>query len=143
MDQGPRKAAPGAGAVLLHARDARIHGGTLRYEAAPEKDTLGFWVRKDDWAEWSFTAPGTGTFEIELLQGCGRGTGGAMVEIAVNGQKQTMKVVETGHFQRYVPVSVGMVSLTEREAYTLSVRALTKPGAAVMDLRRVTLKAAP
>jgi arylsulfatase A-like enzyme len=142
MDQGPKKASPGAGAVLLHARDATVHGSKLHYEGAPHKDTLGSWVRKDDWVEWSFTAPGTGTFAVKLLQGCGQGSGGAKIEIAVGGQKLTTTVVETGHFQRFMPIQGGMVKLTAKESYTLSVRALTKPGAAVMDLRRVTVKAA-
>jgi hypothetical protein len=35
----------------------------------------------------------------ELLQACGNGSGGAMIEIAINGKKLTTKVIETGHFQ--------------------------------------------
>jgi len=142
MDQSPKKVAPGAGAVLLHARDAMVHGSKLRYENSPHKDTLGLWVLKDDWAEWSITAPGTGAFEIEMLQACARGSGGAMIEIAIKGQTLTKKVIETGHFQRFVPIYLGSVQLTAQEKCTLSVRALTKPGGAVMDLRRITLKAA-
>jgi arylsulfatase A len=51
----PRKgkdaaAEPGAGAVILHARDAKVHGKKLRYESPPHKDTLGFWVDAGDWA---------------------------------------------------------------------------------------------
>jgi arylsulfatase A len=143
MDQNPRKTPPGAGAVLLNARDARAHGNTLRYEDAPHKDTLGYWVRKEDWVDWSFTAPGSGTFEVQILQSCATGSGGAMIEVVVNGQKLTGKVLETGHFQRFVPVTVGVVQLAGQKAYTLSVRALTRPGPAVMDLRRVTLRAIP
>jgi arylsulfatase A-like enzyme len=144
MDRSPKnKADLGAGAVLLHAGDAKVHGNKLRYEESPNKDTLGFWVQKDDWAEWSFTAPGTGSFEVGLLQACGKDSGGAMIEIAIQDQKLTTKVIETGHFQRFVPVNIGNVRLAAQQSYGLSVRALTKPGGAVMDLRRITLKAAP
>jgi arylsulfatase A-like enzyme len=131
----------GAGAVILHARDARVHGGKLRYEDAPHKDTLGFWTQKDDWVEWTFAAPHAGTFAVELLQGCGKGSGGADVEITVAGQTLSMRVEETGHFQRFVPRTPGTVRLTEGEQ-TLTVRARSRPGPAVMDLRRVVLRSA-
>jgi hypothetical protein len=134
---------PGPGAVLLHARDAQVHGKKLRYESPPHKDTLGFWVDAGDWAEWRFDAPGTGVFEVEFLQGCGKGSGGAEIELAVGDQKLTSKIEETGHFQRFVPRAAGTVRLETGKSYTLTVRALSKPGPAVMDLRRVTLKAAP
>lgn len=134
------KMEPGAGAVLLHARDAKVHGSKLRYENPPQKDTLGFWVQKDDWAEWTFTLPNPGTFQVEVLQACGKGSGGAEVEFAVKGQTLTLKVEETGHFQRFVPRTIGTMTFAEAGTYTLTVRARTKPGPAVMDLRRVLLR---
>ena len=134
---------PGAGAILLHARDAKIHGAKLRYEREPHKDTLGFWVQQDDWAEWMFETPSAGVFDVELLQGCGKGSGDAEVEVSVAGQTLKMKVEETGHFQRFIPRSLGTVKLDKPGQYTLSVKATSKPGPAVMDLRRVTLRSAP
>ena len=138
--KGPMSA--GAGAVILHARDAKIQGTKLRYEPQPHKDTLGFWVQKDDGAEWQFDAPAAGVFEVEILQGCGN-SGGAEIEIAIKGQKLTMKVEPTGHFQRFIPRTIGTVRLEEPGHHTLTLRALTKPGSAVMDLRRIVLKSSP
>jgi hypothetical protein len=137
-----KKADSGPGAIILHARDARVHGGKLRYEPQPHKDTLGYWVLKDDWAEWNFMAPNAGKFEVQLLQACGKGSGGAEVEVTVNGQSVTMKVEETGHFQRFVPRTIGTVNLEAGRA-VLTLRARTKPGVAVMDLRRIVLRGAP
>lgn len=142
-DAAGKKAEPGAGAVILHARDAKVHGSKLRYEDQPHKDTLGFWVDKNDWAEWSFEVPAAGKFEVEVLQGCGKGSGGAEIEIAVKGQALTLKIEETGHFQRFVPRSAGTLAFESAGQYSLSVRAKTKPGGAVMDLRRIVLRAAP
>jgi arylsulfatase A-like enzyme len=133
---------PGSGAILLHARDAKVHGSKLRYEAEPHKDTLGFWTQQGDWAEWEFEAANAGTFEVELLQGCGKGSGGAEVEVSIDGQTLSMKVQETGHFQRFIPRSIGTVKLTKPGRYRLKVEAKAKPGAAVMDLRRIVLRAA-
>jgi arylsulfatase A-like enzyme len=144
------KVAPGAGAVILHAKDAKVTGTKLRYEEQPHKDTLGFWVDKSEFAEWTFTVPSAGKFDIEILQACGNKSGGSEVEITVlaaltvesRNRTLTMKVEETGHFQRFIPRSVGSLTL-DAGPTTLTVRAKTKPGAAVMDLRRITLRSAP
>src|SRR5262249_39953160 len=138
----PAGVEPGAGAVILHAQDAKIHGEKLRYEDAPHKDTLGFWTQKGDWVEWEFDAPAAGLFEVELLQGCGKGSGGAEVEVLIADQALKMKVEETGHFQHFVPRLIGTVRLPEAGRFTLAVRVRSMPGAAVMDLRRVVLRAA-
>jgi arylsulfatase A-like enzyme len=140
---GRPEAAPGAGAIVLHARDARVTGKKLRYEDPPHKDTIGFWTDPSDFAEWEFDAPKAGTFEVEVLQGCGKGSGGAEVEVSVAGQALAFKVEETGHFQRFVPRGIGTVKVDQPGRLTLAVRAKSKPGPAVMDLRRVTLRAAP
>jgi arylsulfatase A-like enzyme len=144
MDQAvsaKQKSKPGAGAVILHARDAKVHGTKLRYEKEPHKDTLGFWVDKNDWAEWTFDVPAAGTFAVEVLQGCAKGSSGSEIEIVVGGQKLTMKVEETGHFQRFVPRTIGTLTFDSAGPQTLTARAKTKPGAAVMDLRRIVLRA--
>jgi hypothetical protein len=52
-----------------------------------------------------------------------------------------MKVEATGHFQRFIPRTAGTLTLDAGKT-TLSVRAKSKPGVAVMDLRRLTLRSA-
>jgi arylsulfatase A-like enzyme len=143
----PDDALPGAGAIILHARDAKVHGEgqdpKLRYEPEPHKDTLGYWVQADDWAEWEFDAPGAGKFIVEILQGCGDGSGGSTIEVWVGSEKVSTRVEETGHFQRFVPRRIGTITLDDGGHHTLALRAKAKPGPAVMDLRRITLRAAP
>jgi arylsulfatase A len=141
MSTAPKGPA-GPGALILHARDAKVTGQKLQYEAAPQKDTLGFWVNAADSAEWAFDVPNAATYAVQVLQGCGKGCGGSEVELAFAGGSITFTVEETGHFQRFVPRAVGTVKL-EKGPQTLTVRAKSKPGAAVMDLRRITLLAAP
>ncbi|HEX7898898.1 MAG TPA: sulfatase-like hydrolase/transferase [Planctomycetota bacterium] len=139
--KGMNKPGPaGGGALILHARDAKVTGAKLQYEAPPHKDTLGYWVNPADTAEWSFDVPKAGAYAVEVLQGCGKGCGGSEVELAFGATSLTFKVEETGHFQRFVPRTVGTVTL-EKGPATLKLSAKSKPGPAVMDLRRVTLKA--
>lgn len=130
------------GSILLHARDVTIHGRTVRYEPNPHKNTVGFWVRKEDWVSWDFDVAKPGKFDVLPLQGCGKGSGGAEVEFSID-EKQPLKmtVQETGGFQDFVERNIGAVEL-DAGRHTLSVRPLTKPGHAVMDLRQVTLKPA-
>ena len=107
---------------------------------ATSKNTLGYWVKAEDWAGWDFTVLKPGTFTLEILQGCGKGSGGAAVEFAIGEQVVKMIVEDTGHFQNFVLRDIGTVKLDKPGKYTLTVRPKTKPGAAVMDLRQVTLK---
>ncbi len=128
------------GTITLHARTATVHGVMLRFEPLPHKNTLGFWVRQDDWAEFEFTTTGAGTFTVEVLQGCGKGSGGSEVELAVGTQKLTFTVKDTGGFQAFEAREVGTLKVDSIGRHTLTVKAKTKPGAAVMDLRQIVLK---
>jgi arylsulfatase A len=125
--------------IFLEARDAKVQAKKLRYEDPPQKDTLGFWVDAGDTAAWTFPVAQAGRYRVSVLQGCGKGSGGSTVALEVGGSKAEFTVVETGHFQRFVPREVGILTLSAGEN-TLTVRPVKKAGAAVMDLRRVTLE---
>ncbi len=127
------------GTILLLARDVTVHGATVRYEPQPNKNTVGYWTRKDDWVSWDFAVARGGKFQVTALQGCGKGSGGSEVEFAVANQKLKMTVQDTGGFQNFIPRTIGTVDLSPGH-HTLTVTPLTKPGLAVMDLRSVTLK---
>jgi len=111
----------------------------LRFEPLPHKNTLGYWVRADDWASWEFDVTKPGTFAVQALVGCGNGSGGSAVEFRVEDQRLTLTVPVTGGFQRFEPQALGQVTLPRAGRYQLEVRATRKPGPAVMDLREVTL----
>ena len=134
-----KNAPPGVGVIYLSAKDAILHGEKLRHEPEPHKDTIGYWANINDWAEWKVNVPKAGVYEVELLQGAGKGSGGAVVEITIGDQTLIHTVKETGHFQRFVPLTVGTVNLDAGQ-YTLTIRAKTKPGFGVMDLRQVVLR---
>jgi arylsulfatase A len=132
---------PATGDIRLHAADARVHGRTLRYEPQPNKNVLGYWTSADDWAHWEFDVKTAGTYEIEIQQGCGKGSSGAEVVVQINDQELKFTVQDTGHFQKMILRTIGEVELTTGK-HVLAVKPQTKPGAAVMDLRRVVLRPA-
>ncbi|MBI4660354.1 MAG: sulfatase-like hydrolase/transferase [Verrucomicrobia bacterium] len=133
LDQSPD------GSILLHARDAVIHGTTVRYEPQPFKNTLGYWTRAEDSVSWQFQVQRPGRFAVEILQGCGKGSGGSEVALEIGDQRLTTTILETGGFQIFTNRTIGELTLDTTGRHTLSVKPQRKPGAAVMDLRQVRL----
>jgi arylsulfatase A-like enzyme len=131
------------GSITMHASTALVKGVQLRFEPLPNKNTLGFWTNKDDYATFDFTVEKPGTFTVEVLQGCGAKSGGAEVEIAVGDEKLVFTVKDTGGFQNFEAREVGTLKLEKAGKYTVTVKAKTKPGVAVMDLRQIVLKPKP
>jgi arylsulfatase A len=127
------------GLVTLPAKTADVHGMQLRFEPAPHKNTLGYWTRVDDSASWEFQLARPGTFRVEVLQGCGCGQGGSIVEVTVADQSLTFTVEDTGGFQNFKAREIGTVRLEKAGRYTLTVRPKTKAKGAVMDLRSIRL----
>ncbi len=135
------------GTITLHARTALVTGVMLRFEPLPHKNTLGFWVNKDDIASFDFTVEKPGTFAVEVLQGCGAKSGGAEVELLLRGPGSldakpalTFTVKDTGGFQNFETREVGTLKVEKPGRHTLLVVPKTKPGVAVMDLRQILLK---
>lgn len=127
------------GSVSCHARDVTIHGVQVQYEPRPEKNTVGYWTNPTDRVSWTFTLTRPGKFQVEILQGCGKGQGGSDVELIVAGQVLPFVVEDTGHFQNFVPRTIGTVILKQAGRYAVEVRPIRKAGIAVMDLRQVRL----
>jgi len=116
-----------------------VHGEKLRYEEQPQKNTLGFWVRAEDWASWKFQVPTGGKYEIEIQQGCGQGSGDAEVSAEIGGKAFRFRVIETGHFQNFILRTIGEVDLSAGPQ-EIALKPQSKPGAAVMDVRGVVLR---
>lgn len=133
---------PAEGDIRLHAKDARVHAKNMRYEPQANKNVLGFWTLASDWADWEFNVDKAGLYEIEVQQGCGTRSGGAEVAVEVGGETLMFVVQETGHFQHMISRTIGQVQLSAGEQ-TLAIKPKTKPGAAVMDIRRVVLRPLP
>ena len=128
-----------SGKIMLHSSKAEAHGEKLHYEELEKKNTLGFWVNPADWAEWKFNVTQPGTYAIHIWQGCGKGSGGAEIEISCAGQANKFIVDDTGHFQNFKEREVGTIKFDKPGARTLELRAKTKPGGAVMDCRQIIL----
>ncbi|MBC8097079.1 MAG: hypothetical protein H7Y43_14830 [Akkermansiaceae bacterium] len=128
------------GVIVLLARDATPHGTTIRFEPQDYKNAITYWTRKDDWVSWEFEVNASGKYEVELLQSCGADNDGSEYQVGVGEQVLRGVASGTGSFTNFVTKVVGVIELKNSGRQTLSVKPLTKPGAAVMDLRQVKLK---
>lgn len=125
--------------VVLPAHHAVTHGKLLRYEPQPHKNTIGYWADASDWAEWKFEIKSPGKFEVEVLQGCGKGHGGSEVAVSVADQSLKFAVEDTGHFQNFIPRRIGTIAIDKAGVQTLQVRAINKAKGAVCDIRQIRL----
>jgi len=131
------------GSVKMLAQDAQIHGTTVRYEPQPHKNTIGYWTKVEDWVSWNLKLHKPGSFTVELTQACGKGSGGSDYTVTIGTQTLSDKVPDTGAFTNFLNRKIGTVKLDKAGNYTVSVKPITKPGVAVMDLRAITLIPTP
>ncbi|MCU0880695.1 MAG: hypothetical protein MUF06_23240, partial [Pirellulaceae bacterium] len=90
--------------------------------------------------QWQFEVREPGTFDIEVLQGCGAGQGGSTMQIQCLGNEPVeIEVEETGHFQNFVPRIVGRVKLDRAGPATLSIHPKKIAKAAACDIRQIRL----
>jgi hypothetical protein len=132
------------GTITLHGRDATVLGTALRYEPAEKKQTLGFWTRATDAAAWSFSVRQPGTFDVEVLQGCGTGQGGSSVRVTIDGDSASaaaldFAVEDTGGFQAFRPRVIGQVRLDAPGEHSLLVQPQAIAKAAACDIRQIRL----
>ena len=132
------------GTVLLHGSVATIRGTTLRWEPQEKKQTLGFWTKAEDAAEWTFTIRTVGDFDVEVLQGCGTGQGGSEMAVTIDAARGTppafaFVVEDTGGFQAFRPRIVGRVTFAEAGVHTLRIKPERIAKQAACDIRQIRL----
>ena len=140
--EGPLPIQAEDGSITLYCGSARIDGTVLRYEPAEKKRTVGYWTQKDA-AIWRFTVKEPGEFEVEVLQGCGKGQGGSDMLIRLGDQKLSFTVEDTGHFQNFKARQVGHVKISKPGEYELRVQPKQIAKAAACDIRQIRLLPVP
>lgn len=140
LPKQPRMIRPNAnGQIQLAAHNAVTHGEALRYEPQPHKNTLGYWTRDKDWAEWHFTINGGNAYAVEVRYGCGTGHGGSVVRLECAQQNLQWQVAETGGFQTWREFRPGKLQLNTPGKYTMVLRAVHLQHKAVMDVQQIVL----
>ena len=147
----------GDGTLDLPAALAFTKGEKVRFEPQTFKNTVGYWVGAQDHARWAIALDSEhthlGTYNVGILQGCGKGQGGSEAELRIlpmqpGGSTSPMavlpfEVVETGHFQNFQWRQIGQIEVTEQGVFWLEIRPKKIKKNALMDVRRVVLTPAP
>ena len=137
------------GSYFLPAHMATAKGEKIRYEPQSYKNTVGYWVGKNDFASWSLNVETAGKFNVAILQGCGKGQGGSDARISVSSVESEktnavvdFQVLETGHFQNFQWRTIGVVDLGAG-LQTLKIEPTKFANKALMDVRAVHLVRLP
>lgn len=143
---GPIRQA-GDGTVTAHACRAVTVGEKLRYEPQPHKNTVGYWTVPTDSAHWKLQIDRPGSFNVGILQGCGKGNGGSRGEMIIQSNNQPIdnlefNVEETGHFQNFIWRSLGTIKIDQPGQYDLIVIPKSIAKNAFMDVRLLHLSPA-
>lgn len=130
------------GAVLLKPADVNLHGDAIRYETDADKSCVGYWTNQPDWIDWDVQIDKPGKFEVATTIACEKGSGGSEYELAAgpgNTEKLTGKVKETADWTTFNREKLGTIEIAKPGRITISVKATSKPGGAVMNLRQIEL----
>ena len=129
----------GQGASTLSGADAQVTG-SAQYEA--DKDCVGYWTDASSTVSWKPNVQRAGRYAVALTYACDRGSGGSTFTVACAGSRLTGTVAETGSWTTFRTLDLGTLELGPG-SQTVTVRASSKPGLAVMNLRSLTLKPVP
>lgn len=137
----------GDGSILLPACRAVTTGEKIRYEPQTFKNTVGYWTGKQDRCQWKFDTMRTGTFNVEVLQGCGTGQGGSRAKLSLPESESAASlefdVLETGHFQNFLWRHLGTIDITTSGVHSLKIEPIEIKRAALVDIRAVQLIPVP
>jgi alpha-L-fucosidase len=124
------------GAVVLPASEARLHGGTFRYESGGQLDNIGYWTTPEDWADWEFkvTKPGEFTVAADIAA-----LASGEFKISIGGQTIHCSAPNTGNYTAFACVKLGIVRITAGGKAVLAVRPI-KEGWQPMNLKAIRLE---
>ncbi|MBL8732358.1 MAG: alpha-L-fucosidase [Planctomycetes bacterium] len=139
----PFAVAAGAdGAFVLGPHDATLRGPQLRVEQVgvigDVKFNLGYWLDTKAFASWPLVSERAQRCRVVAEIACQNESAGAHCTIACGATRLTFQVVGTGGWQEYRVVELGELELPTGNC-ELELRALDKPGEAVLNLRSLRL----
>jgi alpha-L-fucosidase len=130
------------GAFLLTPHDATLHGPQLRIEQVGAigdvKYNLGYWLDPKAFATWPLAVERAGAYRVVAEIACKDAAAGASCTVGVGDRTLPFRVAGNGGWQDYREVELGELALPAGRC-ELALRALDKPGEAVLNLRSLRL----
>ncbi len=132
------------GTLTLTPHDATLEGPSIRVERVgvigDVTHNIGYWLDPAATASWPIGISGghEGDYGIEIELACADTAAGSRVRFEACGQSLDFTVPATGGWQSYRAVDVGRVTLPAG-SHSVVLRALSKPGEAVVNVRQVRM----
>ena len=128
-----------AGPCRLTARNCRIYGPSLKFEA--HWGNLGFWASPQDRAVWDVRIDKGGTFKVVAHYACDRQTNNHL-RLKIGDQSLTAPVTSTGSWDSYGDFPLGNISLKSGR-YTITMDSAGSIKGYLFDLKRVEFRPLP
>lgn len=126
------------GLIRLLAQDAEIEGSTARLEGDKEPN-IGFWTNPKDSLQWTVLVTRPGVFVAHINYSCEPSSGGSEYLLQIGDQKLKGQVKATSGWSDYQVVELGAIAIEKPGKTVITLKPLSKPGPAVMNLRSITL----
>ena len=127
------------GRIVLTARDARVSGERAKLESHPGNHRIGFWSNPADTVTWTRKLTRWGAYTVRLTFSTATAAG-TEIEVALGDARLTGTLPATGSWYRYATLPLGRVVLPAAGDLEITVRCTKLVGAAVMNLKAVTLE---
>ncbi len=150
---------PGTEFTHLPARDGQPHGAIRRSNRWPNCSFFTNWINTEDEITWDVEVVEDGKFEVMLYYTCQPSDTGAIIQLGLKdsfinktitesfdpplrgmGHDRVMR--ENSYVKDFKPLSLGIIKF-EKGQGKLHLRALSKPGSSVIDVRLLTFRRIP
>lgn len=126
------------GSITVNAVDAEIVGTTARIEG--KEPNIGYWTDPGDMIRWSVRVREPGEFRVAVTYSCEPASAGAEYVITAGESSVSGKVESTGGWNKYVTSEIGTLRIDKAGDVELTIKPISKPGHAVMNLRGIRLE---
>jgi alpha-L-fucosidase len=143
LDPLPFSVHPSAdGTLLLLPHDATLEGPSLKVEQVgvigDVKYNIGYWLDPAASATWPITGQRAGKYRVVAELACKSESAGARVSLDCGGSRVDFTVEGTGGWQDYREFELGVLDVPVG-SQSVSLRAASKPGEAVVNVRAIRL----
>ncbi len=142
LETAEKSAQFAGGRITFSALDAKVAGSKAKLESHPGNHRVGFWADAADAVSWEFKPTRWGRYDVEVTYAATGGEGTELL-VEVAGKAFTVTRPGTGSWYRYATLPVGRFYLEKQQPFTVKVGCATLKGAAVANLKAVTLRPAP
>lgn len=126
------------GRMMLLAEQAQLSGDTFKLESNGNNHRVGFWTDASDYVHWKFKATRWGMYDLRLTYSLS-GSESNEVKVSLGDKTNEATINPTGDWYLYQTVSLGQVYLAEAGDKVLTLKPTSLNGAAVMNLKAITL----